>query len=261
MTKTATKEIVIAPEKDITGTDPQALMMAAVQAGGNIEVLERIMQLRKAFMEELAMNEYRAGMSRLQQGTPIIVKSNGVDYTSRAGKRVQYQYASLDVIVAQVKDIIAENGFSYDFTTQQENGSVTAICNVHHAAGHSESTAFTIPVDPDAYMNAAQKVASALTYAKRYAFCNAFGIMTGEEDNDTVHDDPLAKTEPVKKQAPTKAKGNLDEALKFILQSTPSQIKAIGNQIERRSWTDEELKQLYHAVDARRQALKGGDDI
>src|SRR3990167_3791525 len=33
-------------------------------------------------------------------------------------------------------------------------------------------------------MNAAQKVASALTYAKRYAFCNAFGILTGDADDD-----------------------------------------------------------------------------
>jgi len=33
-------------------------------------------------------------------------------------------------------------------------------------------------------MNDAQKIASALTYSKRYAFCNATGIMTGDEDQD-----------------------------------------------------------------------------
>ena len=43
-----------------------------------------------------------------------------------------------------------------------------------------------MPVDAGAYMNEAQKAASALTFAKRYSFCNAFGILTGDEDDDSV---------------------------------------------------------------------------
>jgi hypothetical protein len=50
--------------------------------------------------------------------------------------------------------------------------------------GHSQESDFTVPIDEKAFMNAPQKVASALTFAKRYAFCNAFGILTGDEDND-----------------------------------------------------------------------------
>jgi hypothetical protein len=33
-------------------------------------------------------------------------------------------------------------------------------------------------------MNEPQRFASALTFAKRYAFCNAFGILTGDEDDN-----------------------------------------------------------------------------
>ena len=33
-------------------------------------------------------------------------------------------------------------------------------------------------------MSAPQKFASAMTFAKRYAFCNAFGILTSDEDVD-----------------------------------------------------------------------------
>ena len=39
-----------------------------------------------------------------------------------------------------------------------------------------------------AMMNAPQQTAATMTYAKRYAFCNAFGIMTGDEDTDAVID-------------------------------------------------------------------------
>src|SRR5262249_52436437 len=35
-----------------------------------------------------------------------------------------------------------------------------------------------------AIMSQTQVVAAALTFAKRYAFCNAFGILTGNEDTD-----------------------------------------------------------------------------
>ena len=44
---------------------------------------------------------------------------------------------------------------------------------------------FKVPIDKEGYMNAPQKFASALTFAKRYAFCNAFGILTGDEDDDS----------------------------------------------------------------------------
>jgi ERF superfamily. len=35
-------------------------------------------------------------------------------------------------------------------------------------------------------MSDTQHVAAALTFAKRYAFTNAFGIMTGDDDNDAA---------------------------------------------------------------------------
>ena len=59
-----------------------------------------------------------------------------------------------------------------------------AVCTVHHADGHSESSEFRVPVASDNFMNAIQHHGSARTYAARYAFCDAFGIMTGDEDDD-----------------------------------------------------------------------------
>jgi len=42
-------------------------------------------------------------------------------------------------------------------------------------------------------MSQTQVVAAALTFAKRYAFCNAFGIMTGDDDNEKVISDKEPK--------------------------------------------------------------------
>jgi hypothetical protein len=52
-------------------------------------------------------------------------------------------------------------------------------------AGHSESSDVEVPLGTKTeIVSASQVVASALTFAKRYAF-NAFGILTGDEDNDS----------------------------------------------------------------------------
>ncbi len=71
-------------------------------------------------------------------------------------------------------------------------------CHIHHSLGHTEATSFTVPIDPEDRMKAAQRVASSLTYAKRYAFCNGFGIMTGDEDDDaaTSSEAPSARPAP-----------------------------------------------------------------
>ena len=62
---------------------------------------------------------------------------------------------------------------------------VKVVCIVKHSAGHSESTSIQVPFGTKTnVMSAPQVVASSITFASRYAFKNAFGIMTGDEDND-----------------------------------------------------------------------------
>jgi len=184
--------------KGLPAVNPETLIAQAIEKGLPVETMERLLAMRRELKAEWAREEYYRELSAFQEACPVITKSAGVDFTSKKGVRVKYKYAPLDVIVTAVKKQQKEHGFSYTITTRQDKDSVTAICNVHHVAGHSESTEFTIPVDPDAYMNAAQKVASALTYAKRYAFCNAFGILTGDEDDDGRESGPPREPAPPK---------------------------------------------------------------
>jgi hypothetical protein len=95
-------------------------------------------------------------------------------------------YAPLDTIVTQVRPILAKYGLSYAIETAQDANTITAICKVTHTMGHTEQSSFTVPVDKEGYMTAPQKIASALTYAKRYAFTNVLGILTGDEDTDAT---------------------------------------------------------------------------
>lgn len=163
----------------------ERLIEKAIEKESPLEVMNRLLEIQKEAQAEIARRAFFDSLAKFQSECPIIAKGDAVDYKAKSGNRVNYKYASLDAIVSTVKAPLMANGFSYTITTRQEQTSVTAICTAHHTGGHSEATDFTIPIDPDAFMNAAQKVASALTYAKRYAFCNAFGIITGDTDDDS----------------------------------------------------------------------------
>lgn len=170
----------------VQGTDAERLIAIAIEKNVPVETMEKLLAMRRELKQEAAKEEYFRALAAFQSECPTIQKNETVSYVSKkTGGTTKYKYAPLDVIVTTVRETLRKHGFSYTITTEQDAEHVTAKCNAHHVAGHTEVTTFTIPIDFDSYMNPAQKVASALTYAKRYAFCNAFGIMTGDEDDDS----------------------------------------------------------------------------
>jgi hypothetical protein len=81
-------------------------------------------------------------------------------------------------------------------------------------------------------MSDTQVTAAAGTFAKRYAFCNVFGIMTGDEDTDGADPQPPANYQPratyqppvrpapAKPAAPIKTpQGNANPALANFIQN------------------------------------------
>lgn len=145
-----------------------------------------------------AQKAYFIALGEFQKECPVIEKKKKVP--GKNGK-TRYKYAPIEDIVSDVRDLIVKNGFSYMIKTDQDETSITAICFAYHKEGHSEASTFKIPIDKTAYMNESQKIASAFTFAKRYAFCNLFGIMTGDEDDDSNYSgEPELKPEQSKKE-------------------------------------------------------------
>lgn len=185
------KEIAVGENQEF---NLEHLISQGISKGLPIETMKELLAMRKQLKDEWAKEQYYISLSEFQAYCPIIKKKATVNFKSpRTGRVTNYNYASLDMIVSQVKIVLREFGFSYTVKTKQNDNSVTAICMAHHKSGYSEETEFTVPIDKAAYMNEAQKVASALTYAKRYAFCNAFGVMTGDEDDDVSHMQNIGK--------------------------------------------------------------------
>jgi hypothetical protein len=171
------------PPSQIVTFDPERLIMTAIEKGLPVETMERLLAMRDKLVAEQARNAFFADLAEFQRSCPVIVKDK--DVMNKDGRTVRYRYAPLDSIVRQIGGLLADHGFSYRFVTSAENDSVSVTCHTSHRFGHTESTTFISKIDPAAFMNLAQKFGSALTFGKRYAFLAAFGIMTGDEDDDS----------------------------------------------------------------------------
>ena len=203
MNKTTELETIknMGPGQIVAGTpegpkpifDLEKIFITAIEKNTPVETMERLLAMRDKMLADLAKQEFNAAMAEFQAACPTIQKHKKV--YDKNGK-YRYSYAPMDDIIEQVKEPLQRFGFSYLITSDMENPGegkgywINAQCKVTHRAGHFENSSFKVPVDQSAFMSEQQKFASALTYAKRYAFCNAFGIMTGDEDNDANEIDP-----------------------------------------------------------------------
>jgi len=173
-----TKEIAVNKE----ATEVESLIGQAISKGASIETLEKLLAMRKELKAEQAREAYTDAIATFQSECPVIKKVKSV--MNKDGKSIRYKYAPLDSIVSQVQKPLASAGLSYSFDERKDDKTITAICKITHKLGHSEISSFQIPIGAEEYMSDPQKHGARITFAKRYAFCNALGILTGDEDTD-----------------------------------------------------------------------------
>lgn len=178
--------------------DPEALIRFALEHKSGVEIIERLTALHDKRRAEMARQAFDDALAAFQAECPIIIKR-------KDGAKNMYKYAPLDHIVTQTKQLIQRHGFSFSITSEIEQGWVKAVCKIRHTAGHTEPTEFKCPIDGNEKnaMSTPQRYGAAMTFAKRYAFCNGFGILTADEDLDARPDKP--KPQGPSTTAPDKA--------------------------------------------------------
>jgi hypothetical protein len=185
------KEII---KKEEMKFDLETLISQAITKELPIETMKELLAMRKELKNEWAKEQYFRSLSTFQSLCPIIKKDK--DVLNKDGKTKRYSYAPLEVIITQVKDILKDCGFSYTLNSRQENNEYISICIIHHKDGHSEQSEFRLPLEDSQYMSSIQRVGSTRTYANRYCFCNAFGIVTEDEDDDGNIEDEIINDNP-----------------------------------------------------------------
>lgn len=181
-----------------TKDEATILISQAIDKNVPVESLERLLAMRRELRAERAKEDFDRAMASFQADCPIIVKTKHA--RDNYGK-ILYSYAPIESIIEQVKKQLKDNGFSYSTTMELLENGVKVCVKVTHVSGHSEINCMAVPLGTKTgIMSNTQQVAAAQTFAKRYAFLNAFAIMTGDEDNDAqstkpVHRESTSKNE------------------------------------------------------------------
>jgi len=182
--QTEEKGVIKARPLPVAPMSAEILIADAVKQGASVETIEKLIGLQERMKATHAKEQFVQALASFQADCPIIEKTKKV--MNKDGVTVRYQYAPLDSIVTQVKDILSKNALSYTIDTENKDDTIIATAKITHVLGHSETSSFAIPIDKEGFMSMPQKYASALTFAKRYALCNALGILTGEDDTDAT---------------------------------------------------------------------------
>lgn len=244
----AEPEIVERQETSLARINPQALMEKALEASAPIETLERLVALAERVREIQAREAWYAAMARFHAECPPIYKSKTARIRTRTGPGYEYTFASLDNIKPTVDPILGKHGLSARWTSPViEKDRVTVECMVSHELGHSESSgAVTMPIlsgQEDVGANPMQRVAIAMTYAKRYALLNVLGLAP-EEDEDGHTDGGTEQAQQAGQGGQAQASGPDDEAP--ITEGQVRKFYAIARGAKPVAWSDEQIALLIN---------------
>ena len=231
------------------------VIMSALEKGADISLIEKLIDLKMKVDQQKAEVEIRKAIANFQGEMPIVAKTKVVH--NRDGS-LRYKYAPIDEIVKISAPILAKHGLSVTIDTQFNEHNVVVTAIVQHIHGGERKSSFIIPIMKSDYMNDAQAVASALTYAKRYAYCNVLGIMTGDEDDDAQAVSKEEVQEVKQEVKRDKKKGNVIQLINMIEKAETLEIlEGIAEDARQLAWTPGEIKTLKAAFDLKRSELGG----
>lgn len=142
--------------------------------------LEKFLDLQIKMEERQNLQAFNDAFAKFQAECPIIQKTKTVSFG-----QTNYDYATLDEMIYQIKPILGKHGLGYSFDTRKEDGLMVLVTTITHKSGYSKTYDYYFnEMDSGGKMNDSQRRKSALTYAKRSALENALGVVTAGEDDD-----------------------------------------------------------------------------
>lgn len=167
--------------------DPMAEMIREVVLNPQVDVakLEAVLAMKDRLDSQEARRAFDRAVAAAKASIPPIVKNRLVHFESeRGGKVTTYRHEDLAEIARTVDPILAEQGLSYRFRTEQgEGGRVTVACVLSHRDGYYEETSLGASPDTSGSKNNFQAIGSAVTYLQRYTLKAALGLSASSDDD------------------------------------------------------------------------------
>lgn len=223
----ASTTAIVAPDVSTPST-PMSLIERAVTNGASVETLERLMTLQERREATQARKAYITAMSMARKDFAPIVKSND-------GYKARYKFETLDDVLAAVGGPLADNGFSFDWITEdQPNGYIRVTCVVTHEDGHQRTNSMSgdpkAVADAGANMNGMQRVGAVVTYLQRYTLKAALGVAAAK-DTDAAADEPAPASAPAFDLAPWKERLTACNGNVSTLKAFAADLKKVSGEV------------------------------
>lgn len=162
---------------------PADILIYAMEKGGNIEQIEKLMDLQMRWEANEARKAYVADMAEFKKNPPTIVKDKHVSFDTSKGN-TSYDHATIGNVTNSIISALAQHGFSHSWNTAQKGGQVIVTCTITHRKGHSESVTLESAPDQSGGKNGIQSIISAQTYLQRHSLLAATGLATHDQPDD-----------------------------------------------------------------------------
>jgi hypothetical protein len=161
---------------------PAGLIQYAMRAGNvDIEKLQQLFELQKAYEANEARKAYVAAMVEFKKNPPEIFKTAHVKFGT-----TEYMHATLGEVCSITAAALADHGISHRWDTEQgDQGRIKVTCILTHQLGHSERTELSSGADKSGGKNDIQAIASTVSYMQRYTLLAAAGLATKDMDDDS----------------------------------------------------------------------------
>lgn len=178
-------------------------------------------------------------LAKAQGQFTIVVPDEKVDFSTKSGQRVKYDYASFKALFLMAQKPLADNGLAVA-SFLQGNKLVTRLS---HESGQWLTSECNISQDGDIKAFGAD-----ISYLRRYQYAAIIGAVIGGEDNEHV----VGSREQAKRQSPPEQKptngSNATEALPTTLHNVPNNPKDIVAELNK--VLGEEYYNVYRLLNA-----------
>jgi len=174
---------------------PAELIRAVIDKGltaEGVSVIERLVALQEHINDKDAEKQFAVAFAALQGALGTF---NATKEVPDKHGGVKYSYLPFDVIMSRVQPLLVQHGFSLSFSTDMRESRIVQTCTLTHCAGHHRDYLAFVRAGAGPYgATETQADGAAMTYAKRYALCNALNIVV---ERDTDGADARNEGEPI----------------------------------------------------------------
>ena len=169
------------PKEDPDDSFIMEINRAVLLDGTSIDKIKQLLEIKAQIRAQRALEAFNEDFANLQSEIPIIKN----DSTAKAGS-YDYEYASLEAIMAVVRPLLGKYGFSFTHSIEQPTGQVVVHTTLMHRRGHHLVVRIGLNVDNSGGKNGVQAVGSSQMYGMRYNVRALLNIATKADDDDGI---------------------------------------------------------------------------